>query len=517
MRNTSRLDTVNIRPGVSILSLLQHLNYRPWYALAEFVDNALQSFLTHRAEIRTIDAVLKVDIEFDPTDRGRLVVRDNAAGIYESEYARAFRPAEIPPDRSGLGEFGMGMKSAACWFAGKWSVRTSALGEPLERTINFDINRIVEDKIEELEITSRRVPAEMHYTEIALNELHHPLQTRTVGKIKEHLAGIYRVFLRQGILRLTFNDEELQYGEPPILSAPHHRTPSAPPILWRKEINFDFGEGQRASGFAALRQTGSTSTAGFALFRRNRLIQGSGDETYRPQFIFGHTNSFRYQRLFGELHLEGFDISHTKDGFRWEEHEQPFLELLKEYLDNEPVRLLEQADYYRVRASRNELMQSAETATERTAECIERDVPPVLSAQLTAEPDGAPPAAQLPRTTPPTSVRQINVELNQQPWQIVVEVVTDPAVGDWITISDSPDFVDPELHIPRRRVCVRMCLAHPFMDHFCGSDAGTMEALLRVAAGLGLAYIAARDAGAMLISTMIRNLNDLLRNGLSNP
>ena len=37
-------------------------------------------------------------------------------------------PAAIPPDRSGLSEFGMGMKSAACWFAPRWSVRTKALG-----------------------------------------------------------------------------------------------------------------------------------------------------------------------------------------------------------------------------------------------------------------------------------------------------------------------------------------------------------------------------------------------------
>ena len=28
------------------------------------------------------------------------------------------RPAALPTDRTGLYEFGMGMKSAACWFAG---------------------------------------------------------------------------------------------------------------------------------------------------------------------------------------------------------------------------------------------------------------------------------------------------------------------------------------------------------------------------------------------------------------
>lgn len=68
-----------------------------------------------------------------------------------------------------------------------------------------------------------------------------------------------------------------------------------------------------------------------------------------------------------------------------------------------------------------------------------------------------------------------------------------------------------------RQVAVRMSLAHPFMDRFCGTDPGSIEALLRIAAGLGLAYIAANDVGATLTSTIIRNLNELLRNGLSRP
>ncbi len=33
--------TVNIQPGVSMLSVLRHLNYKPWFAIAEFVDNSL--------------------------------------------------------------------------------------------------------------------------------------------------------------------------------------------------------------------------------------------------------------------------------------------------------------------------------------------------------------------------------------------------------------------------------------------------------------------------------------------
>ncbi len=121
---------INIRPEVSILSVLRHLNYKPWFAFAEFVDNSVQSFLANRQALQAIhgdSTQLRVDIILESDAPGRIIVRDNAAGISARDYGRAFKPAEVPPDRSGLSEFGMGMKSAACWFAVQWSVRTSAL------------------------------------------------------------------------------------------------------------------------------------------------------------------------------------------------------------------------------------------------------------------------------------------------------------------------------------------------------------------------------------------------------
>jgi Histidine kinase-, DNA gyrase B-, and HSP90-like ATPase len=195
---TGAITKVNIRPEVNILSVLRHLNYRPWFALAEFVDNAIQSYLTNREQLRGADgadAVLRVTVAIDPEGTGRIIVTDNAAGIALRDFPRAFRPAQIPPDREGLSEFGMGMKSAACWFAKKWSVRTKAIGEDVERVVRFDIDEIVEDRIEELTIVEVPSPAKRHYTVLELTDLCHVPKKRTIGKIKEHLASIYRTFL----------------------------------------------------------------------------------------------------------------------------------------------------------------------------------------------------------------------------------------------------------------------------------------------------------------------------------
>ena len=132
-----------------------------------------------------------------------ITIRDNAAGIAMSDYQRAFRPAEIPPDASGLSEFGMGMKSAACWFAPNWSVRTTALRENIERTVIFDIEKIVEDSTEELHVISTKVSTDKHYTEIRLDNIRRFPHGRTIQKIKDHLSSIYRVFIRDGSLLLN--------------------------------------------------------------------------------------------------------------------------------------------------------------------------------------------------------------------------------------------------------------------------------------------------------------------------
>src|SRR5271155_2428310 len=100
---------VSIRPGVGILSVLRHLNYKPWFAMAEFVDNSLQSYLQNCEKLRELhgdEFRLNVEIEVERSDRVRIKIRDNAGGIAASDYVRAFRPAALPIDRSGLSEFG---------------------------------------------------------------------------------------------------------------------------------------------------------------------------------------------------------------------------------------------------------------------------------------------------------------------------------------------------------------------------------------------------------------------------
>jgi hypothetical protein len=64
---------------------------------------------------------------------------------------------------------------------------------------------------------------------------------------------------------------------------------------------------------------------------------------------------------------------------------------------------------------------------------------------------------------------------------------------------------------------IRVSLAHPFMICFAQTDPDDVEALLRVASAFALAETLARQSGVQLAATIRRNLNDILRDALSQP
>jgi hypothetical protein len=510
----SQQNKVNIRPNVSMLSVLKYLEYETWYALAEFVDNAIASYQENENTLKKIegkDFKLEVRIEINDSEN-RITIRDNAGGIQEKNYARAFRAAEVPSDTSGLSEFGMGMKSASCWFSDFWSVRTTAIGETTEKTITFDMNKIFEDKIEELEFKVKQVDQNYHYTIIELTNITRMPRTKGIGKVKSHLTSIYREFIRQGVLKLIINNEEQNFQEPTILTEKFHEKPYQPigePIHWKKEIDFEIDENLSVKGFVAIREKASTNEAGFAIFRRGRVIEGSFDNGFRPDFIFGAPNSYRYQRVFGELHLEGFDVSFTKKGIQWDENLDVFLRLLKDDISTKDFPLFQQADQYRVRATEKEYKASVK-ALNRTADDFQSKATQAVTDVVKTIDGKEAYDKKLLTQTKKTIHREFDVRFNKTDWKVSIELSYDPSLTELIEVGDC--FIEDGLFAEgARQIGIRLSLTHPFMIEHIGSDSNKIEPVLRIAAAFGLSEIIAKDSYKNQ-GEVRRNFNELIAN-----
>lgn len=311
---------INIRPTTSVYATYKNINYKIWTAIAEFVDNSTQSYYDNKKLLQSQKYWngLRIEINYLQDESGDyyLEIVDNAAGMDFHDFQRAI-VLDSKPKFSTRSEFGMGLKTAACWFGLKWSVETTQLGNNTKYYTEVDVEQLRKYKNEEIEVQETACNPKEHYTIIKIWDLNRAIKGRSVSKLKKTLAGMYRDDLRTGDINLYYNDEQLIFEEPEIYT---ETLSDGTNVLWKKDIDFvisNNGVNYPVTGMVAIRKKGSVSEAGFTLIRRGRVIIGGFDDNYRPEEIFGKSNSFEYQRIFGELHMDLWPVVQTKDSFDW--------------------------------------------------------------------------------------------------------------------------------------------------------------------------------------------------------
>lgn len=334
---TEKQLTIDIQPPVSVYATYRRLSYLPWYAIAEFVDNSTQNYYDHTDELKRIyqkEPVknLRIEIEYN-REQNSLTIRDNANGMDSSELDRAVKLNKPPQNRTGRCEFGMGLKTAACWFGKKWEIETTRFGANNKFSVIVDVEELSHHNNEILGVDVHKIDLSEHHTIIRINDLYKLINGRTMQRIKDQLSSMYREDLRTGEIEILWNGVPLTFKEPPIFE---EVLPNGQKTIWKKKIQFDVpGETPQQSfhveGWVGIRIPASQRDAGFVLLRRGRVIVGGPTKGYRPVEIFGQPNSFSYQRLIGELNLDNWPVSQAKDTFDWSGGlEDKFIEMLKE-------------------------------------------------------------------------------------------------------------------------------------------------------------------------------------------
>lgn len=326
--------SIQLELGFQVIRSYKRLSYTPWHAIAELVDNATQSYFDNRD---TLDEALSeardnltVGIVYDRA-AGLLRVSDNAMGMSHDELTRALRVGVPPENTSGRSKYGMGMKTASCWIGNRWTVRTKKLGETQEHYVTIDVDKIANgDNDLSYHLTNDRPRAD-HYTIIEIRNHNQVFQGRTIGKIKDFLRSIYRQDLRNEWVTIEWQGSPLEWDDADF----QFRT-SADGSPYKKDFEF-IVNGKNVKGWVGILNRGSRANAGFSILHAERVVRG-WPESWRPEAIYGAyqgRNDLVNQRLVGEIHLDGFDVSHTKDDILWNEDEQEQVEqLLKKSCDD---------------------------------------------------------------------------------------------------------------------------------------------------------------------------------------
>lgn len=328
---------LNIRPDTGVYGTYKRISYQPWTALAEFVDNSTQSFYDHKKELFETKYYKGLQIEIiyreDSLCGDEIQIKDNAFGMDYSDFQRAILLDKPPKNTKGRNEFGMGLKAAACWFGNLWSVETTMLGSYFKYKAEIDIEKLVKYKTEEIDVEDEQANPKEHYTIITIQKLNKKIKGKRIEKkIKELLSSIYRVDLRTGDIKIYYNGELLTFDEVEPYTDETGKT-------WKKDVKFEIpykGENLHVNGFIALRLPGNIKNAGFTLLRRGRVIVGGPDNNYRPAEVFGPSNLYTYQRMYGELQMDDWPVTQAKDAFDWnnEDLEAKFIEKLKEFSED---------------------------------------------------------------------------------------------------------------------------------------------------------------------------------------
>ena len=354
------IDKVSVRIGSQMYGRFEDLPNTVPHVLAEFVDNALQSFRDNRGELLAIDhnyklrVIIKIlwdenEAKMSQRKATKFIVEDNAGGIAANRFVNAFEPAKTPDNNTGLNEFGMGLKTAACWLGNKWVVHTKALGEGVSRIVSFDQALVTKNNLEEIDVKTQDADTNQHFTNIEIDVPTKNVPTeKSLEKIKTELASIYRNSLRNDEFELYVNNDPLSFTEYAILNAPYYKNPEGPSQVWKKDIDFAFGP-YKAKGFIGILRDLKSTQNGLVLSRRGRVIIGAEEDgRYFPKSIFGSSSgTFRYKRIFGELELEGFAVSFNKNDIQDKENLEMLMEALRDELREKDFDVLAQADNYR--------------------------------------------------------------------------------------------------------------------------------------------------------------------------
>lgn len=326
-----------LKMGNSAINAFKRLPYTPAYALAEFIDNSTQSFIQNKDRME--ESLVCVSIVFDRNTR-TITIRDDAFGMSADDLSRALTVGVPPQDASGRSRYGMGMKTAACWFGSKWTIISKQKGSKTEFEYSVDVDKFANSEANSSHYRTREKQVDLHYTIIKIEEVYRQISGVKINEWRKILGSIYRKDIESKRLILKIEDQPAEY--PGNSEEDFHLSEMTGR---RYKVEFDAVVdvcNVRVKGWIGCfaQNSGGRQFAGISVFQNDRCIMGA-DNAWRPRELFASgAGSTLNQRLVGELNLDDpkVIVSHTKDAILWtDDQEESIASFIKKIADDNDI------------------------------------------------------------------------------------------------------------------------------------------------------------------------------------
>ncbi len=317
---------IDATPSLQLYEVLTRHPFTEAAALAEFIDNSLQSYTEQKTLRGKHKEPLIISVDIYSQDK-TIVIKDNAKGINRVQLDAAIKYANkrnLDESSNSLGTYGIGMKTAAIWFSKTWSLETTCRGSNQCFSLNFDVDEIVNNTNGQVEVKSRTIHKDLHFTEITINNTE---KNCSEEYFKSNVVPILeQTYFKHKDLELSINhdgtkvesDPDKNFTEPnetlvsPEFDSKKKLKSNSISRSWERKVELTFKD-TTVRGFFRVMKPGSTKQPGLRLYRRNRLILGNSIDKNQPGNIY--KNNLVKNRLYGELHLDGLAINSQKTGF----------------------------------------------------------------------------------------------------------------------------------------------------------------------------------------------------------
>ena len=267
--------------------------YSVLQAISELVDNSIDA--------RENEKVLTVEIFFD-NNKGTVEISDDGVGMNEQTAANSMKLAHSAK-KNKLGEFGLGLKTAATSLGRSFQIITTQKGNDEEYIVEYDEDKWLKSgdwTKHEMKIKSG-VDKKRSGTTIRIKDLHFKHYGNLPGNIRKDLATRFAPFIENGEVEIKVNTK---WCKPEALDL---KTEYYPDADGKEPFRLKLESGNEVYGWRGLLKKGSINEYGFRVFRRGRLIMQFAKLGFNP-----HPEA---RQIVGEIHLDHVPVTHNKREF----------------------------------------------------------------------------------------------------------------------------------------------------------------------------------------------------------